>query len=164
MRNKEETGSRVPLKNIDGRNWVRVARDGSAYKSDTWLARVGSEADKCFLKATPSLRASLAPTRTLMPPTALVSLDRKEVKQFNTLSRAIAQEPRNGNEVCFRAHYLASSLGAEVDEICHFRSKSRREEEPHRLVVQSRLDDGEQFCCRCIEADRAWPAVTAADG
>ena len=46
------------------------------------------------------------------------------MKQFNTLSKAIAQELRYGNEVCFRAAYLASSLGAEVDEICHFSSKN----------------------------------------
>ena len=41
--------------------------------------------------------------------------------------------------------HLASSLGIEVDEIGHFRSKIVREEEPHRLVVHRRLDDGEQF-------------------
>ena len=94
-----------------------------------------------LLKATPSLRASLAPPGTLTPPTALVSVDRKEVKQFNTLSKAIAQELRYGNEV--RAACLASSLGGEV----HVGSKSMREEGPHRLVVLRRLDDGEQFCC-----------------
>ena len=80
VRNKEETGSRVLLKNIDGRNWVRVARDDSACKSDALLARVGNEANRYFLKATPSLRASLAPPGTLTPPTALVSVDRKEVE------------------------------------------------------------------------------------
>ena len=46
------------------------------------------------------------------------------MKQFNTLSKTIAQALRYGNEVCFRASYLASSLGAEVDEICHFSSKN----------------------------------------
>ena len=101
--------------------------------------------------------ASLAPPGTLT--TALVSVDRKEVKQFNTLSKTIAQALRYGNEVCFRASYLASSLGIEVDEIWHFRSKIVREEESHR-----RLDDGDQFCCRCIKADREWPTVTAGDG
>ena len=73
MRNKEETGSRVPLKTLDGRNRVSVAREGSAYESDAWLARVRREAD--FLEATPQLRASLAPPGTLT--TALVSVDRK---------------------------------------------------------------------------------------
>ena len=77
-----------------------------------------------LLKATPSLRASLAPPGTLTPPATLVSVDRKEV-QFNTLSKAIAQALHYGNEVCFRASYLASSLGIEVDEICHFTSKNR---------------------------------------
>ena len=86
------------------------------------------------------------------------------MKQFNTLSKAIAQALRYGNEVCFRAAFFASSLGAEVDEICHFSSKIVREEEPHRLVVHRRLDDGEQLCCPCIKADREWSTVTAADG
>ena len=37
------------------------------------------------------------------------------MKQFNTLSKAIAQEFRHGDEVCFRGNYLATSL--EADEI-----------------------------------------------
>ena len=48
------------------------------------------------------------------PVSEATSVDRKEVKLFNTLSKAIAQALRYGNEVCFRAAYLASSLGIEV--------------------------------------------------
>ena len=154
----------MPLKNIDGRNWVRVGRDGSACKSDAWLARVGSEADRCFLKATPSLRASLAPPRTLTPTTALVSVDRKEVKQFNTLSKAIAQELRFGDEVCFRANDMAISLGAEVDEIWHVGSKSRREEGRTDLWFTAGWKMVSSFVADALKPTWAWPAVPAADG
>ena len=51
VRNKEETGSRVPLKRIDGRNRLSVAREGSAFESDAWLARVRSDAEKCALES-----------------------------------------------------------------------------------------------------------------